>query len=870
MNWPLESRLREVLESDLQAGTLVLGPVHPFVISRTHYAHRLGVSRNAMGTHGHDVLRECEARLIKARARQIKVWLMEQLAAGTLPVRNGVVERKWLQANLGLSNGVLSNTPSFAAVINEANAAIRATGYIPKERADLLARLEETLAKRCPLAPDLLKISTNQLTEQLGTTTGILNQSPYAEVIREKQAELLKGIHLPATAAFFCETAWPFGDLEPEWPRHFVKALAEQFQVSCSGLKNANHHFYGIKLMLRWIAMANHPYCRRAIRAIRARKLPAANDWDDAVHQYAAQLRMDTSQAAGTIRWKLGAPRPLLDDLARGGVLPALTNPIRGVKHASRKARPLTTVAQAKLGSGSGDKEELLKFARDTLRDAAADYHVELSEDETLAFIQVIKEESAHLDFNSSDGIATNVLKVIDKRLGLLKAAALEHFLSAKSKLELGRKLLAQSALPPDFYSQYGKGKAGGSPRHQVMRLYFPDPVDNTTIDRATGNMLRLAQRELSGLFPAKRNTAVMDAVGQFFQKRYLELGGRPHLQEFLTPGEDAVGSVLVMYLIDSGANVSVGLTLPTRCLSSSEAPGYTCITGIKTRAKGKPIFAELRSHAETVQAIQWVRDEAKPLRKLYLDTGSCPLFVRVYGDNIKPLNGSWFTVWFASFVKSIEALQGRRIVPSMIRPSVLMKAVLEKAGHSQLSQAIGQHTLNQAASYQNKYPAIIQRNAQIRKFQHHFESLPLQLVADVQPIVWYDKDAVSKRLKELVPTGLGTFCKDPTAKPSAETGTCTSLDCPGSDCPQSEIVLTPEAAFRFQAWKQGLLEAQPAWERDRPERWEKVWLPWLCLISVIEDQCVTGPLLAVWDEGHQRLTKQIAENSEFEVPCPW
>lgn len=65
-------------------------------------------------------------------------------------------------------------------------------------------------------------------------------------------------------------------------------------------------------------------------------------------------------------------------------------------------------------------------------------------------------------------------------------------------------------------------------------------------------------------------------------------------------------GAVLTLYLLDSGANVSVGGTLDIDCIESSNEPGFKLITGHKARAKGKPIYAELPAGSDSVASIEW------------------------------------------------------------------------------------------------------------------------------------------------------------------------------------------------------------------------------------------------------------------------
>ena len=96
------------------------------------------------------------------------------------------------------------------------------------------------------------------------------------------------------------------------------------------------------------------------------------------------------------------------------------------------------------------------------------------------------------------------------------------------------------------------------------------------------------------------------DASGyrQFVQNRYAEFGGIHAIEGMLIPEADTTGAVLNLYLLESGANVSVGRTLDRECLQASDLAGFVRITGHKARAGGKPIFAELAAENVAIRAI--------------------------------------------------------------------------------------------------------------------------------------------------------------------------------------------------------------------------------------------------------------------------
>lgn len=82
-------------------------------------------------------------------------------------------------------------------------------------------------------------------------------------------------------------------------------------------------------------------------------------------------------------------------------------------------------------------------------------------------------------------------------------------------------------------------------------------------------------------------------------------------------------------------------------------------------------------------------------------------------------------------------------------------------------------------------------------------------------------------------------------------------------------IVAQVEVIAALQIWQTSLRIAQPDWERDRPERWDAVWLPWLCLTDVVAEKMKRGPLIKVW-KAAIALVKEMCSQPNFIPPKPY
>ncbi|GFE77446.1 hypothetical protein NTCA1_50950 [Novosphingobium sp. TCA1] len=558
-------------------------------------------------------------------------------------------------------------------------------------------------------------------------------------------------------------------------------------------------------------------------------------------------------------------------------IVPGLRNPITAKKNSAKKGGKRKTVAEAvklsDVAPSDNGKLSYIDFAQSYLKGAAKKFSIDITSEESSAFLSVLDAELQR-DTGLSADPTQAILMVINRRLDAIQRVAEAKYRFWRSHHDQGEIIARQANIDPDkFFAGYSA--LNTYDRAIVLSPHFPAANEELTDDRrylGIANMLKIAITRYNGLMPNRRTAGKAEGLGQFFEKRYLCIGSLGELDAYINPHPDAIGAGLTLWLLASGGNTAVGRTLSADCREPSDLPRHTRITGFKARAKGKPIIADLPSKSLAVEAIEWIASSARFARaaanlnaksKEDLD----PLFVALIQGEYKLVEPHWYTDWFKRNIASTDELSDLGILPSMIRPSVLLRAALENDGRLQAGAAIGQHTAQVSAGYQNRWPIRLIYDLHIKQFMDSFEALVTRNIEAAATKLGITPEAFAKRVDNLAQTGLGTFCADPNGRPGAESSRCTTLDC-WNECPHLIIIAEVEAISLLQLWQHSLRSVQGDWERDQPQRWELVYLPWLCLTDVVEEKMRAGPARKIWREAKSLTDRRIADPN-YPLPRP-
>lgn len=874
----LRDRLREILEHDFDNNQIVpstrSGKIH-----RRRYAERLDCDPTRLSACS-DIFAEFERKCgvitgPMVHLPDMRAWLRKSFDARELGIRDGKIDRSAFAAQFGLRGGAfMVRYPEIRDLLQEYDARVQDEGYLPAAQSEELERLRVALAGEPELNKDRITINAVTLSAAANVPQGRFRDRPFAELIAEAQAKIDTRVMASKIDPYFHNRVFWFSGLTLAWGDNFVERIAIRFKQVISGMATASSKriYLGLINALDWIGSSEITCCQIVkAEAQDTGRISNAGEWEDALFAYREHLVSQIAEERATdsnVDGNISTLRTALDALVSGRIIPQIANHLFGIKHVRRRAGHLQSVAEAPAKNrGSVD---YVAFAREHFETARKSLEIDIGAGDSEPFFASIGQELQTFPGLPADPSAA-VKIVLERRLETLRTKAFAIVEEAALAYKRGRALIAASDIDcENFEASYFGASLNKFQKDTLLREVFPRIiVSDDRTERGLANFLAFIERQCGSIPPISRTDP---HYGQFFAKRYLEYGGQKSIEPMLIPDSDVVGAVLTLYLVESGANVAVGRTLNRECSEKSDVEGYRRITGFKARAKGKPIIVDLPEDSFSVRAINWLLSAGKRLPEYVKGVGTPTsdedrLFLMRIGDRVQLMTPHWYTSWFKEFATTIPQLATLNLTPNMIRPSVLLHASLSNDGRLMTGMAWAQHTQNVSQGYQQKWPTRLRYDQLMRQFLVSFESLVMKNVPEAAAKLGINPEQFEARLGNLQATGLGTFCRDARGRSGIENAHCSTIDC-WNDCPNMLIVAEVEAIAALQLWQTALRKAQPEMERDQPERWDRVWLPWLCLTDVVEEKMVRG-MIKIWNSATKRA-QEISIQPGYMPAKPW
>jgi len=490
---------------------------------------------------------------------------------------------------------------------------------------------------------------------------------------------------------------------------------------------------------------------------------------------------------------------------------------------------------------------------------------------DTKAFIETMAYER-EIRSDISDDLVEAMLEISCDRLEELRIQASAIFNEWKSKHEKCSELINGAT---HTGSQIGKllkdasaGNLAESHKMLVSRIF---PLQDK--EQTLSNILAIIDAEHNGVCPSSTITG-----SQFWIKQYRKVGGTEEVSSYLLPTRIAVSAALTLYLCESGVNNAVALVLAPDCIDDSEVPAHKKVVSRKDRAKGKTIYDDLPSKVNNkkivsaISALEYIRDSVQRITKSQKKQDQ---YISIYPAKGKvcQLTEYNFRADFKTIAGRSEYLRKFHLVPSMIRPTVLLDIQLKNPSNLGIAQMMAQHNSGTTTTgYTNKLPHRVIQEAHILGYQNSLEVLMTQNVEDPHEKIGVNKDGWTKRLEHAQRTGLGVFCANREIDNGNGTVTkCTAIEsC--ANCKHDRMLISadPRSIAEMIIWKEALDNHELEWVSERYDRWSSIWVPWQALFSVVLDEKMTRGQLSKIKKDALEYVSNLKKLNGFTMPEPW
>ncbi len=470
----------------------------------------------------------------------------------------------------------------------------------------------------------------------------------------------------------------------------FVTAVARVFALRAGGISKgsskSDYHVLGI--LFRWI-QSNQliPEFRRKL--FTDHKSILVDEWELVLNMWRddfvnAKQRQSETTGAQVIRHM----NVLIEAMIASRVLRPISR-LAPVKNSNKKVRPNKCLAEvqrlhspkAAIGQVGGDRSESL--VQDNLPSLNRS---EMIEGQGAAdHIQAV----AHLN---------------KKRLADLRRCAeqelrgwSEHFQEGQRILDLCDMSFAdiKKILHTRYKNNVFRGKA-------LSRL-FPKGLPDLALSRYLTYILH----EHGGVIPLGKKTRPLTFHINFCRSR----GGIEKIRAYLIPDSAAANAARVIFLLDTGSNCNVSLSLERDCLSDSDVPGHKSIAGFKDRARGKLIVSDLPikdplHEISCVEALQIYKEMSNRLVERAPTGRKKNLFLYVYKNGkVDGMCYSSADKQFKAFLSRHQEFQGLNLTAEMIRPTRLFQAMYENDGSLIDANVLADHaSFSTTSIYANRH----------------------------------------------------------------------------------------------------------------------------------------------------------------------
>lgn len=845
------AKLEKILSEHLRNNTFIRDRFGR--LSRDAYARLAGISPSNMTAHL-EILQKYE-RLsgpvlsnTERKIPDIVQWFLDLVKTKSLPLVGERISQEAVMERFQISRREFEGCQSLRDELARLNGELASMGYLGDENSKLFTALTKKLPS-ARLGRDGYRVDRRALSRSLRCSSHKFEAEPFRNTIEAAETRHRVRIEADPLWACFPERAFNFGGLvKIGWTEKVVGRVSEVFKDQFQAKKPEQRRrlAHAIVLFFTKLAKVSTEAVRLAFVAINARRSLAEPEWRLALDELGGSVDKNMRHLFNSIVKMLG------DE----GVIPATAHRLKVREKCTPKVgRP--TFAEVtphapkgrKVGKLKGSPEltstvgQYVSFARWVLLQKS-DWEEEGDSFRGDDFLEVLQAEIEAWDGELPKDPVQAISMIIKKRLALVSEAAKAIFDQWKGHYAEGQELVQLGADPDEFEAVLRAGRTKKGYR-QALEAYFPKD------DRRKGlaNLLRLIRDRYDSIVPVASEG---DRVMRLLCHRY---GTLAEIQAYLIPHRDASAAAITMYLGESGCNIAVALTLYRDCIEAVDIYGYKKITGWKARAKGKPIVINLPEDSIALNALAWLAENNEVARSAAPEDVKEHLFLARIQGSVSEITEPWLLSRFKRIVRSIRSLRYLALRPSMMRPSVLLCHALDNDGDLRVGLAFGQHDENTTGVYQVRLPTKYIYDQLYAQFQKRIQAIILRMASELRTGL---KPSIDSKAR---PIGIGGVCA---------IGGCKELRC-WNNC--SNLAVLPEinALADWQIWNRSLKEVRAEWEAARIERWEAMWLPFLCFTDVLAEKVKgqSNALRKMWAEA-TKLADRMMSTEGFVMPRPF
>jgi hypothetical protein len=801
---------------------------------------------------------------------KVRCFLEKALADGSIPVRGKKVDRAAIRLKFGFDESTLTRHKELRKLLVEFDRSLSAAQFKWSKYEVYTEPLRALLTNMIgggtdPLPMHQGRLSRAVIARKLNVPAYALSRpsklqdilieadrqiagmvKPFWTTSRDGRVELVR----PGLAPWVSRHGrhYDFNELADIYSENVAIRVRDAFLKYCTKYASgtARIRYASTLRLLRWLSRS--PIAGpRIVATLRNGDKPDADLFEQACGAWRAEQVSDLrGRKETTVSGIIHTVNLVVRYLALAGIVPRIKSlkPIAGAK---RKTKPRRSFAEV--------SRRLREVAHDALHRIAQAREIIVPASEENAFLRALEEE-AYLRDDLPEDTVSAIRVLLSDRLAALRKCAEEDFLKWQRLWDEGKSLI---------------DNVDGQSTASARLTTFGGPQKHVTVSAELDHFLAAVDDQFNGCAPRRNFHRGLAHV-------YAKNGGFAAVEYRLSPHPEAVIAAVIMYLHDSGANVSTARTLDFDCIEPSPVPGYERITGFKARSKGKPIITDLpvkSAHQQitTIAALKKLVEMTSRYRRNASERDKRSLFLVRPQSTVVALSGHQLLAWFKQFCGRHKELKDFQFRPSMIRPSVLLELALNREGNLIAAQYKAQHAspATTSRSYVHKYPMLLLYEEKMKLFMNQFQATATAPIAGAAQRLGISVEAARELLKEAERNGLGVLCLLPRAgiQPETREGDLCRFPERCINCSASIVVPQPEMIADMLIFNESLRKEHDRFAAERNERWEQVWLQWLAFTDVVLEGMTRGPQAKIL--AHARaIVEQRKADPAFQPMSPW